>query len=136
MSHFLEPLTPSPANAIAFMKTHHLSGHIWNDFDWGGDLMWALPESRIACDGRSITAYSDEFLKRCIPFGYGKENPLEILKSYSVDFVVLPPQNPAVTELSKSWATLFCDSSVCLFSKKDLPGLRLLPEPSHLADFY
>jgi hypothetical protein len=31
---------------------HHLQGPIFNDFDWGGFLIYALPEFKVTIDGR------------------------------------------------------------------------------------
>jgi hypothetical protein len=134
--HFLNPVSPGPAKALAVMKRNHLSGRIWNDFDWGGDVMWALPDSQVACDGRSITAYSDEFLGRCIPFGYQHENPLAILKQYGADYALLPPENPAVKYIAAAWTMIYCDASACLFSAQPRSNLLPLDSSVQLTDFY
>lgn len=44
-----------PENAVIFMKKHKLNGKIFNEFNWGGYLLWYLPESQVAIDGRTAT---------------------------------------------------------------------------------
>ena len=43
----------NPVKAVEFIKTHQLSGHMLNAFDYGGYLIWALPEQPVFLDGRA-----------------------------------------------------------------------------------
>ena len=42
-----------PLGAVAYLHEHHLQGPIFNNFDWGGFLIYALPEMKVAIDGRT-----------------------------------------------------------------------------------
>ena len=42
-----------PIGAVAYIHEHHLQGPIFNDFNWGGFLIYALPDSLVAIDGRT-----------------------------------------------------------------------------------
>jgi hypothetical protein len=42
-----------PVNAAVFVRESNLAGPIFNDFDWGGYLIWALPDHPVAIDGRT-----------------------------------------------------------------------------------
>ncbi len=42
-----------PVAASEFVKKEKLPGPLYNDFDWGGYLIWALPEYPVAVDGRT-----------------------------------------------------------------------------------
>lgn len=48
-----------PAPAARFIEQHHLQGPLYNDFNWGGYLIWRLPELRVAIDGRT-NVHGDE----------------------------------------------------------------------------
>jgi hypothetical protein len=42
-----------PVKAVEFIKSKHLQGPIFNSLDWGGYLIWSLPASEVAMDGRT-----------------------------------------------------------------------------------
>lgn len=49
-----------PLGAVAYIHEHHLQGPIFNDFDWGGFLIYALPEFKVTIDGRTNVHGQDE----------------------------------------------------------------------------
>ncbi len=48
-----------PVDAINFLRRHSFSGPLYNNLNWGGFLMWYLPELPVAIDGRN-DLYGDE----------------------------------------------------------------------------
>jgi hypothetical protein len=38
--------------AVAFVKQNRFPGPLYNNFDWGGYLIWSLPELPVSIDGR------------------------------------------------------------------------------------
>jgi hypothetical protein len=49
-----------PVGAVAFIHEHHLQGPIFNHFDWGGFLIYTLPEFPVSIDGRTNVHDQDE----------------------------------------------------------------------------
>jgi hypothetical protein len=47
-----------PVAATAFVRAHGYEGPVFNDYDWGGYLMWRLPHLSVSLDGRN-TFYGD-----------------------------------------------------------------------------
>ena len=43
-----------PVDAAAFIETRGAAGPLYNYFDWGGYLIWRLPQNPAAMDGRTI----------------------------------------------------------------------------------
>ena len=41
-----------PRQAVAFLKTHPSSGNLCSTYNWGGYLIWKLPEKKVCIDGR------------------------------------------------------------------------------------
>lgn len=41
-----------PVNAVAYLKQHHCSGELFNQYDYGGYLIWKLPGKKVYIDGR------------------------------------------------------------------------------------
>jgi hypothetical protein len=42
-----------PVNAVNFLRRNSFSGPLYNNLNWGGFLMWYLPELPVAIDGRN-----------------------------------------------------------------------------------
>jgi hypothetical protein len=52
-----------PVEATEFVKEHRPPGPLFNNFDWGGYLIWALPEYPVSIDGRT-NLYGEQRLQR------------------------------------------------------------------------
>lgn len=52
-----------PAGAVAFVEQHGYPGPLYNDFNWGGYLIWRLRRLPVALDGRT-NLHGDERLLR------------------------------------------------------------------------
>lgn len=58
-----------PVDAVNFLRRNPLSGPLYNNLNWGGFLMWYMPDYPVAVDGRN-DAYGDELDK----IFYGSQN--------------------------------------------------------------
>ena len=52
-----------PVNAVKFLSENPRPGPLYNTFDWGSFLIWAMPEHPVAIDGRT-DLYGDEMDER------------------------------------------------------------------------
>jgi hypothetical protein len=52
-----------PEGASRFVEQHHLSGPLYNHFNWGGFLIWRLPQLPVAIDGRTNVHGQDRVLR-------------------------------------------------------------------------
>ena len=52
-----------PAGAAEYVRVHRPPGQLYNHFNWGGYLIWALPEYPVGLDGRT-NLYGEERLLR------------------------------------------------------------------------
>ncbi len=41
-----------PCEAVSFLQNQSVKGHLFNRYEWGGFLIWQLPEDKIFVDGR------------------------------------------------------------------------------------
>jgi len=48
-----------PVDAVNFLRKHSVGGPLYNSFNWGGFLIFYMPQYEVAIDGRS-DAYGDE----------------------------------------------------------------------------
>jgi hypothetical protein len=48
-----------PVHAVQFLAENHFPAPLFNPFNWGGYLIWALPQYRVSIDGRT-NLYTDQ----------------------------------------------------------------------------
>jgi len=78
-----------PAKACNYIHDHHLAGHIFNEYGWGGYLMWKLPEYPVLIDER-LNLYGDEFSEAYFEVVMGKRR-METLPGFASQRVILLP---------------------------------------------
>jgi hypothetical protein len=109
----------NPVKAVAFMKTHHLSGRMLNDYGYGGYLTWAAPEQPVfVYGGADIVDWAgvvDEFGK----WATLQSDPNTLLDKYGVDFCLLAQQSPMVhvLPLLNRWKVVYTDNSSVIFMR-------------------
>lgn len=52
-----------PVNAANYLRANPVAGSLYNSFDWGGFLIWYMPQYPVSVDGRN-DLYGDELDKR------------------------------------------------------------------------
>ena len=109
-----------PVQAADWMETHSLSGNTFNDFNWGGYLLYRLwPEQRVFIDsqsdfyGEALTRQSEEILN-------GDPNWETILSQYNVSRIIVPREAGLVQAASQSadWKIAYEDNVAVIFVKK------------------
>ena len=107
----------NPVKAVQFIKDSHLSGHMLNAYDYGGYLIWALPEHPDFIDGRAdIFEWSgvlDEFGR----WATLQTDPNILLNKYKVDFCLLERQSAIahVLPLMRNWKLVYSDGESVVF---------------------
>jgi len=112
-----------PVGAVAYIHEHHLPGPIFNDYDWGGFLIYAVPDYPVAIDGRTNIHGQDEVIQShdtwyLLP-GWD-QNPL-LTKA---NLVVGSPDKPLTNYLRKDphFKVLY-DDGTCVLFQRISPGL-------------
>jgi hypothetical protein len=54
-----------PVGAASFVADQQLAGPLYNHFDWGGYLIWRLPQLPVAMDGRTNLHGDERLLRSC-----------------------------------------------------------------------
>lgn len=60
-----------PVNAVKYVEANNLPGPLFNDFDWGGFLIWGLREIPVSMDGRT-NLFGNERLQQAIETWQGR----------------------------------------------------------------
>ena len=102
----------SPVKAVEFIKTHHLSGPMLNEWVFGGYLLWAAPEHPVFIDGRG-----DPFGETGVTGEFGnwalvQTDPNTLLNKYGISFCVLSRESPMVVvlRLLPGWKEVYSDN--------------------------
>jgi len=109
----------SPVKAVDFIKTHRLSGRMFNEYGYGGYLIWAAPEQPVFIDGRA-----DVFEWTGVFEEYGQwmslqSDPHRLLDKYGIDFCLLNRQSSManVLPLLHDWKLAYSDNSSVIFAR-------------------
>ncbi len=109
----------SPVKAVDFIRSHHLSGPMFNEYGYGGYLIWASPEHPVFIDGRAdVFEWSGVFEE------YGQwmslqSDPHKLLDKYGIAFCLLDRQSPManVLPLLHDWKIAYSDNSSVIFTR-------------------
>lgn len=107
----------SPTKAVEFMKTHHLSGRMLNEYSFGGYLIWEAPEYPVFVDGRGDIFEATGVLTEFGDWATLQSDPHTLLDRYGIEFCVLARQAPMVRVLPllRSWTTVYADENAVIF---------------------
>lgn len=108
-----------PDGAVAYMKANGIQGRLFHDYDWGGYLIWNMPELKVFIDGRG-----DPYLPNGVFSDYwsamiANQNPETILDKYRVQYVLMPPDSRFVRNLKNdpAWSVRYSDKASVLLQR-------------------
>lgn len=133
-----------PAESIPFIKSANLQGRMFNDYTWGGYLIWKLyPQYQVFIDGRAL---DDSLFADYQVIVKGEIAPEDrqyerLLNLYQIEFVVIPIQDshgsllPLFTQLYRNprWSPVYTDLRTVIFVREGgrnadvLSKYRILP---------
>jgi hypothetical protein len=100
-----------PVDAADWILENRPEGEMFNPYNWGGYLMWALwPEYRVFVDGRT-DMYGDAFLREHRRVQLGQPGFEETLDEYKVDLIVTYPDDALSARLGcvGGWTEVYRD---------------------------
>jgi len=114
----------SPVRAVEFIRVHHFSGPMLNDWDFGGYLIWAAPEHPVFIDGRGDVFESTGVLGEFGKWAQLQTDPNTLLDKYKINFCILSRDSPmiVVLRLSPGWKEAYSDNVSAIF-------VRSVPSP-------
>lgn len=109
-----------PERAAAFAKQHDVRGKLFNDFHFGGYLIWT-GDSPVFVDGRSMALYGVEFVREAAT---ATDTALDaLIDRYDVTVAIVPPdRRMGALQRKPGWALLFFDDvAAVLVRERDFP---------------
>lgn len=106
-----------PVAAVEYLKGHNYAGNLFNAYDWGGYLLWSLPEYPVFIDGRT-DLYNDEIINQWLQVVRAEPGWQETLESWNIRLILIEPDRPVVLLLPQyGWKNVFQDNHAVIFAK-------------------
>jgi len=102
-------------------------GRLFNSYNWGGYLLWELPEYPVFIDGRT-DLYNDELINEWLQVMRGEPGWQEALDRWQVRLVLLEPGAPVVEQLAPNVGSCSIKTSDRWFMVVDYQALTLNQE--------
>jgi hypothetical protein len=111
----------SPVRAVEYIKTHHLSGNMLNAYDYGGYLIWALPDRPDFIDGRADLFEWAGVLREFGQWAMLQSDPNALLDKYDVSFCLLERGDPVVRAFPqmRNWKEVYSDNASVIFVRSN-----------------
>ncbi len=109
-----------PAAAVDFMMARDLPQPLYNEYGWGGYLIWrAYPQYKVYIDGRA-DVYGDRFLEEYLMIHGGQKNWRELFERNGIRTALVNPNSPIASLLRQEpgWQKLFEDPQAAIFTKR------------------
>jgi hypothetical protein len=109
-----------PVAAVEFIRARQLPQPVYNEYGWGGYLIWKLhPDYRVFIDGRA-DVYGDAFIEEFLATHDGEPHWQESLNKYGVRTVLIKPDAALASLLrqEQGWQKVFEDSKAIIFVKR------------------
>jgi hypothetical protein len=106
-----------PVEAVTFIKKSAPPGRLFNSYNWGGYLLWELPEYPVFIDGRT-DLYDDDLINQWLQVIRGEAGWQAVLDRWQVRLVLLEPGTPVVGQLEQNgWKLLYQDERTVVYGR-------------------
>lgn len=108
-----------PIHAVDWLSEHPQSGNVFNEFTWGGYILFRLwPEQRVFIDGQT-DFYGPGLVKDYLTILSAKDDWQSVLETYRIDWVLLPSDSSLVKvlKLNPDWHILYEDETCVILRK-------------------
>ena len=108
-----------PEGTVAFMKKHLVRGNIYNEYIFGGYLIFKNPEVKVFIDGRTPTVYSPYFFWTSRQVNK-PESWDRLVAEHSISMALIKLDKPLCSKLyeDKGWVAVSFDDLSILYLKK------------------
>ncbi|MFZ5640015.1 MAG: hypothetical protein ACOY4Q_04925 [Bacillota bacterium] len=108
-----------PVQAVEFINRQGLRGTVFNEYDWGGYLIWSrFPENKVFVDGRT-DIYEDRVLPDYIEILNLRPGGYRLLQKYNPDYILLK-RDAALNQLLDAkgdWRLIYEDEVAKLYRR-------------------
>lgn len=107
-----------PVEAVEFLRRERPAGPMLNSYNWGGYLIWQLPEYPVFVDGRT-DLYDDQFLTEYLSIVFAQDGWEQKLDHYGIKLVLIEPQSMLGRMLAErpGWEQIYQDETAIIFAQ-------------------
>lgn len=108
-----------PTGATAYLQDNQPPGPMFNEYNWGGYFIFALPEYPVFVDGRT-DLYGDDILRDYFRAFLGAKEWRDTLDDYNINLVVIQESTALATllrETSDTWNLVYEDDQAIIFTR-------------------
>lgn len=106
-----------PLAAVEWVQANRPQGRMFNSYNWGGYLLWTLPDHPVFIDGRA-DLYGDDLIQQWHDVVNANENAQAILAEWNAEWVFLEPGWPVITLLKNNdWHVLYEDDRAVILGR-------------------
>jgi hypothetical protein len=111
-----------PVRAVAEVRARGYPGPLFNDFNWGGYLIWALPEHPVCLDGRT-NLHGDERIERIGAVWAGGDHWQDDPDLQATNLIVADNANPLAGLLRHDvrFERVYADDLASVFVRRSQP---------------
>ncbi len=102
-----------PFQAVENLLNNGSPGKIFNEYNWGGYLIWHLRDYQVFVDGRT-DLFGDEIIGEWSDILNAAPGWEEKLKFWQVDYILVRSDRPLLRELPENWELIFSDQNIKL----------------------
>ncbi len=110
-----------PVKAVDYVIAHPIEGNMFNEFTWGGYLLYRLwPEQKVFIDGQT-DFYGENLTREYADVYNANKNIEEILNKYSIKWVIVRHNSKLAYELENHpdlWKLDYKDELSVIYSRK------------------
>lgn len=113
----------APMQAFAYLRAHPMKGNMFNDYGWGGTIIWSFPEYKTFIDGRmSYWKLNDRnIFKDYSTIQNIAQDWDEKISDYGIDWFIIKKSTSlaAVLETLPAWQKQYDDEYAVIFVRKE-----------------
>lgn len=108
-----------PVEVSEYLRESQPPREMFNSYNWGGYLMFAVPEYPVFVDGRT-DLYGDAFLTQYLQTAFAGDGWRETLDSYAINTVVIEKDSGLARQLrdENGWGEVYTDDMVAVFVRE------------------
>lgn len=105
-----------PVAAVDYLREADLPGPMFNNYNWGGYIIWELPQYPVFVDGRT-DLYGDELLSQYLNTLFARGDWRGTLDQYGINLVFVETAAPLANELRQEpgWEETYQDDMAAIF---------------------
>ncbi len=118
--HRAQLVAVTPFGAVDFIARTRPAGPLFNSYNFGGYLTWALyPEYPVFIDGRT-DVYSPTVLADYLDLSAGGPGAVQTLTDYGINLVLVETGSPLAAQLAvdAGWQQLYGDETAVVFARR------------------